>query len=77
MKKERFHTLDSRKYRPLIYQLLEYLSSLIRRKTGVGAYELDVFGHVEGSIAPVIIENQLTQTDHKHLGQLITYALRS
>jgi len=40
----------------------------------VGAYELDIFGHVEGSDAPVIIENQLTATDHKHLGQLITYA---
>lgn len=40
----------------------------------VGAYELDIFGRVEGSDAPVIIENQLTATDHKHLGQLITYA---
>lgn len=40
----------------------------------VGSYELDIFGHVEGSDAPVIIENQLTTTDHKHLGQLLTYA---
>jgi hypothetical protein len=40
----------------------------------VGAYELDIFGRVEGSDAPVIIENQLGETDHKHLGQVITYA---
>ena len=40
----------------------------------VGTYELDIFGHVEGTDAPVIIENQLTATDHKHLGQLLTYA---
>lgn len=40
----------------------------------VGGYELDIFGHVEQSDAPVIIENQLGVTDHKHLGQLITYA---
>lgn len=40
----------------------------------VGPYELDIFGHVESSDAPVIIENQLTRTDHTHLGQLITYA---
>lgn len=40
----------------------------------VGGYELDIFGRVEGSDAPVIIENQLGETDHKHLGQVITYA---
>lgn len=40
----------------------------------VGSYELDIFGRVDGSDAPVIIENQLGTTDHKHLGQLLTYA---
>lgn len=40
----------------------------------VGAYELDIYGRIEGTDAPVIIENQLSPTDHKHLGQLITYA---
>lgn len=40
----------------------------------VGSYELDIFGRVDGSNAPVIIENQLGATDHKHLGQLLTYA---
>ncbi len=40
----------------------------------IGAYELDIFGRVEGTEAPVIVENQLGATDHKHLGQLITYA---
>lgn len=40
----------------------------------VGAYELDILARVEGSDKIVIIENQLEETDHKHLGQLITYA---
>lgn len=40
----------------------------------VGPYELDILGHVETTDAVVIVENQLTRTDHGHLGQLITYA---
>ena len=40
----------------------------------VGAYELDILGHVGETDAVVIVENQLDQTDHSHLGQLIAYA---
>jgi hypothetical protein len=40
----------------------------------VGQYELDILGKVEGSDKIVVIENQLDPSDHKHLGQLITYA---
>jgi hypothetical protein len=40
----------------------------------VGAYELDIFARVDGSEKAVIIENQLEQTDHRHLGQVVTYA---
>lgn len=38
----------------------------------VGPYELDILGRVETIDAVVIVENQLTRTDHGHLGQLIT-----
>ncbi len=40
----------------------------------VGNYQLDIFAQDENSESMVIIENQLEETDHKHLGQLITYA---
>lgn len=40
----------------------------------VGKYELDIYGKVAGSNDIVVIENQLESSDHKHLGQLITYA---
>ncbi len=39
----------------------------------IGSYKADIVA-VDGEGRKVIIENQLTKTDHKHLGQLITYA---
>lgn len=41
---------------------------------GIGGYKVDLVGIDEDSGQKVIIENQLEQTDHKHLGQIITYA---
>lgn len=40
----------------------------------VGAFSLDILGKVSGTDDIVIIENQLDQTDHGHLGQLLAYA---
>jgi hypothetical protein len=40
----------------------------------VGSFALDLIGVDEATSERVIIENQLTQTDHSHLGQLLTYA---
>jgi hypothetical protein len=40
----------------------------------VGGFFLDLIGVDESTNEPVIIENQLNQTDHGHLGQLLTYA---
>lgn len=40
----------------------------------VGGFALDLIGVDESTNEPVIIENQLTPTDHTHLGQLLTYA---
>ncbi|HJQ23457.1 MAG TPA: hypothetical protein VKA60_06035 [Blastocatellia bacterium] len=40
----------------------------------VGNYQLDIFAQDENSESVVIIENQLEETDHRHLGQVMTYA---
>lgn len=39
----------------------------------IGSYKADIVA-VDGENRKVIIENQLSKTDHKHLGQLLTYA---
>jgi len=47
---------------------------LIRREAPVGAFEADILAEEIGSHRKVLIENQLSTTDHQHLGKLITYA---
>jgi len=39
----------------------------------VGNYRLDILAYESGSDRKIAIENQFEKTDHKHLGQLITY----
>jgi hypothetical protein len=72
---------EEKDFTPWLAENIDHLSKLIgipiaveQTEKRVGAYELDIFGRVEGSDAIVIVENQLDPTDHKHLGQLITYA---
>lgn len=48
--------------------------SLIKRESAVGKFRVDILAHNRDTNEHVIIENQLEDTDHSHLGQLITYS---
>jgi hypothetical protein len=72
---------EEREFTPWLAENISHLSDLLgipivveQTEHRVGSYELDILGRVEATDAVVIVENQLTQTDHGHLGQLLTYA---
>lgn len=46
----------------------------IRTEVAAGRYNADIVATASDGQKVVIIENQLETTDHKHLGQLLTYA---
>jgi hypothetical protein len=58
----------------LLSKTLDIDIEVLETEKFVGPYHMDLFGRDNRSGFPVIIENQLEQTDHSHLGQIITYA---
>lgn len=47
---------------------------LEERESPVGDFNADLFAYEEGTQRRIIIENQLEDTNHEHLGKIITYA---
>ncbi len=43
-------------------------------ESSVGSFNVDLFANEENSNRKIIIENQLEDTNHDHLGKIITYA---
>lgn len=48
--------------------------TLEERESSVGDFNVDIYAREEGSGRKIIIENQLEDTNHDHLGKIITYA---
>ena len=46
----------------------------IKSEDGAGRYNVDITADDADTGRKVVIENQLESTDHKHLGQILTYA---
>lgn len=48
--------------------------TLNETESSVGEFNVDIFANETGTDRKIIIENQLEDTNHDHLGKLITYA---
>lgn len=68
-------------FTPWLLQNVDVLSDLLGMdlvlevaEHPVGGFSLDLLGRDASTGEPVIVENQLEQSDHTHLGQILTYA---
>ncbi len=67
-------------FTPWLAEHLELLGGVLNlnlreigQEEAVGPFSVDILAE-DPNVGRVVIENQLTLTDHKHLGQLLTYA---
>ena len=74
-------THEAKDFTPWLQNNIDLLSEalgldiqLIEREVSVGSFFVDLLGEETGSGRPVVIENQLDPSDHRHLGQLLTYS---
>ena len=72
---------ESKDFTPWLADNISELGKALRmelelqsQEAPVGAFSLDLLARVSQTNRTVIIENQLQQTDHDHLGKLLTYA---
>jgi|694.fasta_scaffold05066_10 hypothetical protein len=72
---------EARDFTPWMLHNASYLGEVLgieieleAREHPIGPYYLDLFGQDLSNQCVLIVENQLTPTDHRHLGQLLTYA---
>ena len=62
----------------ILSETLDMNLELVKREKRVGSFRADILcANVNDDDSLVLIENQFEKTDHKHLGQLITYAAGS
>ena len=72
---------EARDFTPWLLSNSDVLSELLgrdlvleRAEHPVGGFFLDIIGGDEATNQVVIVENQLAESDHRHLGQILTYA---
>ena len=63
-----------RKNIDLLAQTVGLDIELVEREVSIGVFTADLVGEESTTKKPVVIENQLSRTDHDHLGKLLTYA---
>lgn len=68
-------------FTPLVAENVDLLADAVglditvdETESSVGDFNVDIYASETGTDRKIIIENQLEDTDHDHLGKLITYA---